>query len=103
MFDNLQYSHSNKMFHHQRLNNNYVSKDDYIKDEEVITTAFVQLDNKINDIDTSINANIIDISTRLNNKISLLESNNIIKLNTTSGTNKNIWNEENNDNNCCNS
>ena len=79
-----------------RLNNNYVSKDDYIKDEEVITTAFVQLDNKINDIDTSINANIIDISTRLNNKISLLESNNIIKLNTTSGTNKNIWNEENN-------
>ena len=79
-----------------RLNNNYVSKDDYIKDEEVITTAFVQLDNKINDIDTSINANIIDISTQLNNKISLLESNNIIKLNTTSGTNKNIWNEENN-------
>lgn len=79
-----------------RLNNNYVSKDDYIKDEEAITTAFVQLDNKINDIDTSINANIIDISTRLNNKISLLESNNIIKLNTTSGTNKNIWNEENN-------
>ena len=79
-----------------RLNNNYVSKDDYIKDEEVITTAFVQLDNKINDIDTSINANIIDISTRLNNKISLLESNNIIKLNTTPGTNKNIWNEENN-------
>ena len=79
-----------------RLNNNYVSKDDYIKDEEVITTAFIQLDNKINDIDTSINANIIDISTRLNNKISLLESNNIIKLNTTSGTNKNIWNEENN-------
>ena len=79
-----------------RLNNNYVSKDDYIKDEEVITTAFVQLDNKINDINTSINANIIDISTRLNNKISLLESNNIIKLNTTSGTNKNIWNEENN-------
>ena len=79
-----------------RLNNNYVSKDDYIKDEEVITTAFVQLDNKINDIDASINANIIDISTRLNNKISLLESNNIIKLNTTSGTNKNIWNEENN-------
>ena len=78
------------------LNNNYVSKDDYIKDEEVITTAFVQLDNKINDIDTSINTNIIDISTRLNNKISLLESNNIIKLNTTSGTNKNIWNEENN-------
>ena len=79
-----------------RLNNNYVSKDDYIKDEEAITTAFVQLDNKINNIDTSINANIIDISTRLNNKISLLESNNIIKLNTTSGTNKNIWNEENN-------
>ena len=79
-----------------RLNNNYVSKDDYIKDEEVITTAFIQLDNKINDIDTSINANIIDISTRLNNKILLLESNNIIKLNTTSGTNKNIWNEENN-------
>ena len=79
-----------------RLNNNYVSKDDYIKDEEAITTAFVQLDNKINDIDTSINANIIDISTQLNNKISLLESNNIIKLNTTSGTNKNIWNEENN-------
>ena len=79
-----------------RLNNNYVSKDDYIKDEGVITTAFVQLDNKINDINTSINANIIDISTRLNNKISLLESNNIIKLNTTSGTNKNIWNEENN-------
>ena len=79
-----------------RLNNNYVSKDDYIKDEEAITTAFVQLDNKINDIDTSINANIIDISTRLNNKILLLESNNIIKLNTTSGTNKNIWNEENN-------
>ena len=79
-----------------RLNNNYVSKDDYIKDEEVITTAFVQLDNKINDINTSINANIIDISTRLNNKISLLESNNIIKLNTTPGTNKNIWNEENN-------
>ena len=33
-----------------RLNNNYVSKDDYIKDEEAITTAFVQLDNKINDI-----------------------------------------------------
>ena len=79
-----------------RLNNNYVSKDDYIKDEEVITTAFVQLDNKINDIDTSINANIIDISTRLNNKISLLESNHIITLNTSSGTNKNIWNEENN-------
>ena len=79
-----------------RLNNNYVSKDDYIKDKEAITTAFVQLDNKINNIDTSINANIIDISTRLNNKISLLESNNIIKLNTTSGTNKNIWNEENN-------
>ena len=79
-----------------RLNNNYVSKDDYIKDEEAITTAFVQLDNKINDIDTSINANIINITTRLNNKISLLESNNIIKLNTTSGTNKNIWNEENN-------
>ena len=33
-----------------RLNNNYVSTEQYIKDEEAITTAFVQLDNKINDI-----------------------------------------------------
>ena len=50
------------------------------------------LNSSIDDINSSIN----DISTRLNNKISLLESNHIITLNTSSGTNKNIWNEENN-------
>ena len=33
-----------------RLNNNYVSTEQYTKDEEAITTAFVQLNNKINDI-----------------------------------------------------
>ena len=57
-----------------------------------INTSINDLNSSINDINGSIN----DISTRLNNKISLLESNNIIKLNTTPGTNKNIWNEENN-------
>ena len=57
------------------------------------------LNSSIDDINSSINglnSSINDISTRLNNKISLLESNHIITLNTSSGTNKNIWNEENN-------
>ena len=57
------------------------------------------INSSIDDINSSINglnSSINDISTRLNNKISLLESNHIITLNTSSGTNKNIWNEENN-------
>ena len=57
-----------------------------------IDTSINNLNSSIDDINSSIN----DISTRLNNKISLLESNHIITLNTSSGTNKNIWNEENN-------
>ena len=64
-----------------------------------IDTSINDLNSSIDDINSSINglnSSINDISTRLNNKISLLESNHIITLNTSSGTNKNIWNEENN-------
>ena len=71
-----------------------------------IDTSINDLNSSIDDINISINginssiddinSSINDISTRLNNKISLLESNHIITLNTSSGTNKNIWNEENN-------
>ena len=64
-----------------------------------IDTSINNLNSSIDDINSSINglnSSINDISTRLNNKISLLESNHIITLNTSSGTNKNIWNEENN-------
>ena len=71
-----------------------------------IDTSINNLNSSIDDINISINginssiddinSSINDISTRLNNKISLLESNHIITLNTSSGTNKNIWNEENN-------
>ena len=64
-----------------------------------IDTSINNLNSYIDDINSSINglnSSINDISTRLNNKISLLESNHIITLNTSSGTNKNIWNEENN-------
>ena len=64
-----------------------------------INSSINGLNSSINDINSSINglnSSINDISTRLNNKISLLESNHIITLNTSSGTNKNIWNEENN-------
>ena len=64
-----------------------------------INSSINGLNSSIDDINSSINglnSSINDISTRLNNKISLLESNHIITLNTSSGTNKNIWNEENN-------
>ena len=64
-----------------------------------INISINDINSSIDDINSSINglnSSINDISTRLNNKISLLESNHIITLNTSSGTNKNIWNEENN-------
>ena len=64
-----------------------------------INSSINGINSSIDDINSSINglnSSINDISTRLNNKISLLESNHIITLNTSSGTNKNIWNEENN-------
>ena len=64
-----------------------------------INSSIDDINSSINGLNSSINglnSSINDISTRLNNKISLLESNHIITLNTSSGTNKNIWNEENN-------
>ena len=81
------------------INNLNSSIDDINSSINGLNSSINGLNSSIDDINSSINglnSSINDISTRLNNKISLLESNHIITLNTSSGTNKNIWNEENN-------
>ena len=74
------------------INNLNSSIDDINSSINGLNSSIDNINSSINGLNSSIN----DISTRLNNKISLLESNHIITLNTSSGTNKNIWNEENN-------
>ena len=106
---------SSRLYSYITSNNEIITKiDTSINDlNSFINNLTTKIDTSINDINSSIddinssiddinssinglNSSINDISTRLNNKISLLESNHIITLNTSSGTNKNIWNEENN-------
>ena len=74
------------------INNLNSSIDDINSSINGLNSSIDNINSSINGLNSSIN----DISTRLNNKISLLESNHKITLNTSSGTNKNIWNEENN-------
>ena len=99
---------SSRLYSYITSNNEIITKiDTSINDlNSFINNLTTKIDTSINDLNSSIddinssinglNSSINDISTRLNNKISLLESNHIITLNTSSGTNKNIWNEENN-------
>ena len=92
---------SSRLYNYITSNNEIITKiDTSINDlNSFINNLTTKIDTSINDLNSSIddiNSSINDISTRLNNKISLLESNHIITLNTSSGTNKNIWNEENN-------
>ena len=92
---------SSRLYNYITSNNEKITKiDTSINDiNSSINNLTTKIDTSINDLNSSIddiNSSINDISTRLNNKISLLESNHIITLNTSSGTNKNIWNEENN-------
>ena len=92
---------SSRLYSYITSNNEIITKiDTSINDlNSFINNLTTKIDTSINNLNSSIddiNSSINDISTRLNNKISLLESNHIITLNTSSGTNKNIWNEENN-------
>ena len=92
---------SSRLYNYITSNNDIITKiDTSINDlNSFINNLTTKIDTSINNLNSSIddiNSSINDISTRLNNKISLLESNHIITLNTSSGTNKNIWNEENN-------
>ena len=50
-----------------RLSDNYITKSQYLEDEELIASSFAYVNNKINDQTELLDKNIRDISTNLSN------------------------------------
>ena len=51
------------------LSDNYITKSQYLEDEELIASSFAYVNNKINDQTELLDKNITDISTKLSNYI----------------------------------
>lgn len=62
-----------------RLSDNYVTKSQYLEDEELIASSFAYVNNKINDQTELLDKNIRDISTNLSNISTNLSDNYITK------------------------
>ena len=62
-----------------RLSDNYITKSQYLEDEELIASSFAYVNNKINDQTELLDKNIRDISTNLSNISTNLSDNYITK------------------------
>ena len=61
------------------LSDNYITKSQYLEDEELIASSFAYVNNKINDQTELLDKNITDISTNLSNISTNLSDNYITK------------------------
>ena len=61
------------------LSDNYLTKEQYLEDEELIASSFAYVNNKINDQTELLDKNIRDISTNLSNISTNLSDNYITK------------------------